>query len=522
MSFQQTLEVLAHRIANTWLVIAKKDIAADRADKSTTPKRHLPENHTAADQCPTEPYPFACPCSQSSESYRLEPINSAALIISPKGLLTTWLKEFCHHVDHQHAVGKRLKMWVAHGEGASLNRNLSKSYNLNIKLSPSVDELQILRRDRQNNTARNGAHFIIILTTSGSYHSQLGSRIQFQIRPAEYNAEGQEIRNAVTKSDLLWGLIYRDEFHKEKKNSSGTPTLIRDINKLHSDCVFPALWFLSGTPFEKGPSDLEAYIALLENEDWSEKRKFKKYTQEKVVEMGKEFGRLVKHPRSVQDHQGFISRFSALLALFMIRRTSQTDWFGQELVKLSLHESRDIRCALDSKYAANFKEFQAQVRAKVEREHIANMQRWKASGSKGNRPDLCVQNLVGASYKARICATFPYLTKLLAENTVDLTWSQILKEKWHLNPKESPYSKHLDAIIGSSKKIVEIEKILDDLKTDIHGNPEKLVILSIAPTVALVIYLVSDDLVYLALFYVVRFNISPLALSRITNLLLVA
>ena len=69
---------------------------------------------------------------------------------------------------------------------------------------------------------------------------------------------------------------------------------------------------------------------------------------------------------------------------------------------------------------------------------------------------------------------------------------------------------------------MEIEKILDDLKTDIHGNPEKLVILSIAPTVALVIYLVSDNLVYLALFYVVRFNISPPALSRITNLLLVA
>jgi len=55
-----------------------------------------------------------------------------------------------------------------------------------------------------------------------------------------------------------------------------------------------------------------------------------------------------------------------------------------------------------------------------------------------------------------------------------------------------PYSYNLNTIIESSKKIVEIEKILDDLKTNIHGNPKKLVILSIAPMVALIIYLVSS------------------------------
>ena len=208
--------------------------------------------------------------------------------------------------------------------------------------------------------------------------------------------------------------------------------------------------------------------------------------------MGKCFEKLIKRPGSVEDHQEFISRFSELLSIFVIRRTSQTIWFGQQLVKLPPHESRDIRCALDSKYASNFQQFQDRIRAKVEKEFVANMERWKASGSKGNPPVLAVQNLVGASYKARVCATFPYLTRLLAEGTVDLTWSQILDNKWHLNPQQSPYSQNLDAIIGSSKKIVEIEKILDDLKTDIHGNHEKLVILTIAPMVALIIYLVSS------------------------------
>ena len=484
---------MAHRITNTWLVIAEKEIKADRAGESTEPKRHLPESHTADDRCPTEPYPFACPCSKWSESCRFEPINSAALIISPKGLLSTWLNEFCRRVDHQHRVGNRLKMWVAHSEGGSLNKNLSKSFNRNMNLRPSINDLQILRRDRQNNTARDGAHFIIVLTTSGSYRSQLRDHIQLEISPAQYNARKKMIKKAVTKPDLLWGFVYRDEFHKEKRNSSGTPSLIRQINHDHGSYEeFPCLWFLSGTPFEKGPSDLEAYIALLESGDWPKSRKFKMYTEEKVKQMGKEFETLVKHPGSMQNHQGFISRFSDLLTLFMIRRTSQTDWFGQELVKLPIHESRDIRCALDSKYAANFQEFQAQIREKIEQEFLTNLQRWRDTGSKGTQPVLSVKSLVGASYKARICATFPYLAKLLAENIVDLRWSQILNENWHLNPEDSPYSQHLDAIIGSSKKVVEIEKILDDLKTDVRGNPEKLVILSIAPTVAFILYLVSN------------------------------
>ena len=68
-------------------------------------------------------------------------------------------------------------MWVAHGEGSSLNRNMTKLYNHDMKLSPSINDLQILRRDRENHTAKIGAHFITVLTTSGSYRSQLGDLI---------------------------------------------------------------------------------------------------------------------------------------------------------------------------------------------------------------------------------------------------------------------------------------------------------------------------------------------------------
>ena len=71
-----------------------------------------------------------------------------------------------------------------------------------------------------------------------------------------------------TKLDLQWGLTYKNEFHKERKQSSRTPTLIYKINESHENWKYPTLWFLNRTLFEKGTSDLVAYIALLETEGW--------------------------------------------------------------------------------------------------------------------------------------------------------------------------------------------------------------------------------------------------------------
>ena len=102
------------------------------------------------------------------------------------------------------------------------------------------------------------------------------------------------IQRVETKLDLQWGLIYRDEFHKERKQSSRTPTLIREINESHENWKYPTLWFLSGTLFEKGLLDLVVYIALLETKGWLARQKYKMYTSNKVADIGKVFERLVK------------------------------------------------------------------------------------------------------------------------------------------------------------------------------------------------------------------------------------
>ena len=453
----------------------------------------MPLDHTAEDQCPTEPFPFACPCRKSSPSHGFEPIRAAALVISPKGLLSTWLTEFYSRVDRSHPLGAKLRMYVAHGEARSLINTLAKSLGTNLDAVPEKNDLETIRWDHGNQSPRYGSHHITVLTTSGSYDAHVASHVQREIEPAIINHRGKVIRKAIRRCDIVWGIIYRDEFHREKRETAQTPTLIHRINQNQPDWNLPTLWFLSGTPFEKGPSDLQAYLAVLEVSEWSCDPTFSPYTADKIVQLGKEFDKLIKHPGTPQEHRNFITKFSNLLALFMIRRTSQTDWFGQSLLPLPPHEARDVKCSIDPQYAEYFRDFQAAVRAKVEQDFHRRMQAWKAAGSKGIAPTLSVKNLVGASYKARICATFPYLIKLLEDGVVDLTWDEITRNKWHTNPEESPYAIHIDDIIRSGRKTRVIERILNMQDVDIHGDPEKLVVLSISPTIAFILWIVCHS-----------------------------
>src|SRR4051794_25477755 len=114
-----------------------------------------------------------------------------------------------------------------------------------------------------------------------------------------------------------------------------------------------------------------------------------------------------------------MSKFSDLLSPFMLWRTCQTDWFGQPILNLPPHEARDVKCSIDLKYAQNFQDFQAVIQFKLEQDFQHQMQVWKATDSKSTEPTLSVKNLVEVSYKVQICATFPYLLKLLKEGVVD-------------------------------------------------------------------------------------------------------
>ena len=301
------------------------------------------------------------------------------------------------------------------------------------------------------------------------------------------------IEKTITQCNIVWEIIYRDEFHKEKWETAGTSTLIHQINKNQVIWILPTLWFLSSTLFEKESSDLQAYLALLKYFEWIDDLIYSSYTADKVMELSKKFNRLIKHTEIPQQHQNFIMKFSNLLAVFMIQRTSQTNWFDQDLLDLSLHEVCDIRCSIDFKYAEYFQDFQVIIWAQVKQDFHNWIQAWKAVSLKSITSVLCVNNLVEASYKTRICAIFSYLIKLLKKEVVDLIWNQIIKNKWHINSEKSSYVIHVDDIIRFRQKIRVIERILNLQNVDVHDDSEKLIVFLISSMIIFILWLICHS-----------------------------
>ena len=85
------------------------------------------------------------------------------------------------------------------------------------------------------------------------------------------------------------------------------------------------------------------------------------YIADRVMQLNKKFDRLIKHSEISQEYQNFIIEFLALLVLFMIWKTSQTDCFNQGFLDLPSHEVCDVRYFISLKYVEYFQDFQVTV-----------------------------------------------------------------------------------------------------------------------------------------------------------------
>ncbi len=311
------------------------------------------------DQCSTESFSFACSCWKSSLNHGFDFIRAAALIISSKELLSIWMMKFYFCIDHSHSLKMKLRMYVAHEKVQSLVNILAKSFRTNLNMISERNDLEIIWWNHKNQSVCCDSHYISVLTISDSYDEHLENHVQQLIQLTVFSNQKKVIEKTVTQCDIVWKIIYRDEFHKEKQETAETSTLIHQINKNQVIWILPTLWFLSDTLFEKELSDLQAYLALLKYFKWIDNFIYSSYTADKVMKLSKKFDRLIKHTEISQQHQNFIMKFSNLLAVFMIQRTSQTNWFDQDLLDFFSHEVCDIRCSIDLKYAEYFRDFQA-------------------------------------------------------------------------------------------------------------------------------------------------------------------
>ena len=197
------IETIVHQIMNTLLVKAWDEIDKDWADFSLKFKKHLSLDHAAEDQCSTESFFFACSWQKFSLSHEFELIRAAALIISSKELLSTWMTEFYFCIDHSHSLKMKLRMYVAHEKAQSLVNILTKSFRTNLNMISERNDLEIIQWNHKNQSVCCDSHYISVLTINDSYDEHLENHVQWLIQSAIFSNWEKVIEKTVTQCDIV-------------------------------------------------------------------------------------------------------------------------------------------------------------------------------------------------------------------------------------------------------------------------------------------------------------------------------
>ena len=173
-------------------------------------------DHTAEDQCLTELFSFACLCWKFSLSHEFELIRTVTLVISLKELLSTWLTEFSSYIDHSHSLKAKSRIYIAHEEVWFSINILAKLLRTNMNIILKRNNFKAIWWNHGNQLSRYSSHYTTVLTISNFYDKHMTSHVQREIKPAIINHWGKSIKKAITWCNIVWGIIYKDEFHREK------------------------------------------------------------------------------------------------------------------------------------------------------------------------------------------------------------------------------------------------------------------------------------------------------------------
>ncbi|KAJ6171564.1 SNF2 family N-terminal domain protein [Penicillium chermesinum] len=92
--------------------------------------------------------------------------------------------------------------------------------------------------------------------------------------------------------------------------------------------------------------------------------------------------------------------------------------------------------------------------------------------------------------RLRVFVTFPALYPIYQERSdLPLTIDRLSEQGWDVRPEASWFATHLAQVVDPSPKLQALFRIIHGLGVDFGGRKEKLVILSMYPVVALIVYL---------------------------------
>lgn len=508
-----TIAIAVHHVQHLFNLISQH--IADN------PNSHWLKENPGNSTCPSNSnmlmkFGFDCICVPGSPSHFMGSAFGVTVALVPQGLINVWLEEWnlCFprgqnpfHMEviraHKYDLSpQELQLVIA-------DRDEKKMDNSG---TPTVPEIYP--------TVNNSRCFI--LTTSHSFESKLKKRLTFQDEnrilpppvtsrnPKTGQARQRQPKQVVTKSQpftrIVIGTVLRDECHLERNEGSKTITTLTAIQGLAGLIKVdpPHLVCLSGTPITTGPADLSHYIKAMVRPKWAKHKVLRHWIHSEAVELGKTWEALCKNGRvTANDSQTYVDHFRPLVEELMVRFTAESNFLGTgPVVRIPENVLVHVKCQLTAEWECRLAQQKVEEDRRIQEQENRRQKRYRLQHS-GNmsRYQPLQQNRPSSYYRARLCASFPYLMdltdqeghllKLTEKEWIDKT-SGGPKAEWQAGTNSDPYFAACAKIFDSSAKLREIGQIWHKFKgiQDAEKQPARLIFCSYFFAGSYILYLV--------------------------------
>jgi hypothetical protein len=327
----------------------------------------------------------------------------------------------------------------------------------------------------------------VILTTPQSVERQVLQPLTIkEIVPTPASGPGSRPKQVQRVSVLgaRFARAIRDECHEEKGEKGGlTVAVLKGLNS-------PAIWLLSGTPFETSPGDIAAYIGVLETDKWEEHPTLRYCTSEQIWNLGRQFSKKAnKHDAQLGP---LIQKFKLILTtLGFIRRTVDTRWFGASIIELPPDKKVDMDCPVPGEYLDTIRPMDSDLLSELDRIQVAKQEARKAGKEhRGKLSQAGLRKLI----QLRILTSFPGLVDLAPQigglDKLPYSWKDLVE--WCKAETGCAIAKNLAMVTSRSSKFKHLCDMVREGLTDINGRPEKLLVMTKHPVTVYILQLVSS------------------------------
>jgi hypothetical protein len=499
----------------------------DLCDK---PHRHLKRDVEPAKRCPyaaANQIPIACPCELGFPNVVLRKLEAIVrmrgfpLVVVPPPVLSNWIAEVQATIDFEFRLSPDsteraaplFDLRVAHGVfGKGL-----------LKLTAPFVRTLLTNADGVGPVGMAGT---IILTTRESARTQLNAMMDTAwMRQAGH---GKRKSAAVPHLRYACSAIVVDESHQVHNDGvlgmvlynswRGRP---RDFGK--TTLGHGALFLLSGTPFEKGPSELLVWLRwYIDRWDYisdhctpwlygEELDLLESITVENVQAMQRSINSIFRECLHKNGHAANVNGglvklaqdLTLLFEVFSLRRMSNTKWWdGQVLV--SLPPLRIVHLPVEPvspEVTAMLNSLHSQAIAAIRDAWVEKLELWERFQKKKGKamPEITVSAEKGF-HSVRPAVSVPAFTDLVA-NGVLADFTAVANAELFTTSTQNALMDDIKSIIATSSRIQYVLKQVEavccrsDMRTTTLEDgkqvkrPRKMVVLSCYPLVALATYL---------------------------------